>query len=95
MKTSAVPVETPVIEAPAGVFESPHDVWPAFVAGLLVDGLVDFPLLTPRLVGTFTLVLALADASGHLYRGEQVHALRRLLPGGKPRTAAGKGGERL
>lgn len=35
----------------------------AFVAGLLVDGLVDFPLLTPRLVGTFTLVLALADAS--------------------------------
>lgn len=67
----------------------------AFVAGLLVDGLVDFPLLTPRLVGTFTLVLALADASGHLYRGEQVHALRRLLPGGKPRTATGKGGERL
>ena len=52
----------------------------AFVAAMLVDGLVDFPLLTPRLVGTFTLVLALADASGQIYRGEQLHPLRGLLP---------------
>lgn len=52
----------------------------AFVVALLVDGLVDFPLLTPRLVGTFTLVLALADASGEIYRGERLHPLRGLLP---------------
>ncbi len=35
MKTSAVPVENQVIEAPAVVFESQHDVMPAFEAGLL------------------------------------------------------------
>lgn len=35
MKTSAVPVENQVIEAPAIVFESQHDVVPAFEAGLL------------------------------------------------------------
>lgn len=35
MKTSAVPVENLVIEAPAVVFESQHDVLPAFEAGLL------------------------------------------------------------
>lgn len=33
MKTSAVPVENQVIEAPAVVFESQHDVLPAFDAG--------------------------------------------------------------
>ena len=35
MKTSAVPVENQIIEAPAVVFESQHDVVPAFEAGLL------------------------------------------------------------
>ncbi len=35
MKTSAVPVENQVIEAPAVIFESQHDVLPAFDAGLL------------------------------------------------------------
>ncbi|ELY6225194.1 phosphogluconate dehydratase [Cronobacter muytjensii] len=35
MKTSAVPVENQVVEAPAVVFESQHDVMPAFEAGLL------------------------------------------------------------
>ncbi|MCT4710508.1 phosphogluconate dehydratase [Enterobacteriaceae bacterium H11S18] len=35
MKTSAVPVENQVIEAPAVIFESQHDVLPAFEAGLL------------------------------------------------------------
>ncbi|WNN47085.1 phosphogluconate dehydratase [Siccibacter colletis] len=35
MKTSAVPVENQIIEAPAVVFESQHDVLPAFEAGLL------------------------------------------------------------
>lgn len=35
MKTSAVPFENQVIEAPAVVFESQHDVLPAFEAGLL------------------------------------------------------------
>ena len=35
MKTSAVPQENQVIEAPAVVFESQHDVVPAFEAGLL------------------------------------------------------------
>ncbi len=35
MKTSAVPVENQVIEAPAVVFESQHDVMQAFEAGLL------------------------------------------------------------
>ena len=53
----------------------------AFVAALLVDGLVDFPLLTPRLVGTFTLVLALADASGEIYRGERLHPCAGCFPG--------------
>lgn len=35
MKTSAVPVENQVIEAPAVIFESQHDVLPAFEAGHL------------------------------------------------------------
>ncbi|EOI3568691.1 phosphogluconate dehydratase [Cronobacter dublinensis] len=35
MKTSAVPVENQAVEAPAVVFESQHDVLPAFEAGLL------------------------------------------------------------
>lgn len=35
MKTSAVPQENQVVEAPAVVFESQHDVLPAFEAGLL------------------------------------------------------------
>lgn len=35
MKTSAVPQEYQIIEAPAVVFESQHDVVPAFEAGLL------------------------------------------------------------
>ncbi|WP_058912077.1 phosphogluconate dehydratase [Entomohabitans teleogrylli] len=35
MKTSAVPAENQVVEAPAVVFESQHDVLPAFEAGLL------------------------------------------------------------
>ncbi|EPN9380998.1 phosphogluconate dehydratase [Cronobacter malonaticus] len=35
MKTSAVPLENQVVEAPAVVFESQHDVLPAFEAGLL------------------------------------------------------------
>ena len=35
MKTSAVPVENQIIEAPAVIFESQHDVVPAFEAGLL------------------------------------------------------------
>jgi phosphogluconate dehydratase len=35
MKTSAVPEENQIIEAPAVVFESQHDVLPAFDAGLL------------------------------------------------------------
>lgn len=35
MKTSAVPVDNQVIEAPAVVFESQHDVVPAFEAGKL------------------------------------------------------------
>lgn len=35
MKTSAVPQENQIVEAPAVVFESQHDVVPAFEAGLL------------------------------------------------------------
>ncbi|AIR66910.1 phosphogluconate dehydratase [Cedecea neteri] len=35
MKTSAVPVDNQVIEAPAVIFESQHDVLPAFEAGQL------------------------------------------------------------
>lgn len=40
MKTSAVPEENQVIEAPAMVFASQHDVGPAFDAGLLNKGCV-------------------------------------------------------
>ncbi|MFC0228029.1 phosphogluconate dehydratase [Serratia aquatilis] len=35
MKTSAVPVDNQIIEAPAMVFESQHDIMPAFEAGKL------------------------------------------------------------
>ena len=35
MKTSAVPVENQIVEAPAVIFESQHDVLPAFEAGEL------------------------------------------------------------
>ena len=50
MKTSAVPAENQVIEAPAVVFESQHDVLPAFEAGLLDrDGMPELHKLMPPL----------------------------------------------
>ncbi|MCI8554249.1 MAG: hypothetical protein HFJ80_04810 [Clostridiales bacterium] len=39
----------------------------ALTAALLVDGLVDFPLLTPRLTSTFALTAALADSASRIY----------------------------
>lgn len=38
----------------------------AFAVGFCVVGMVDFPLFTPKLVGTFLMVLALVDTAGRL-----------------------------
>ncbi len=57
----------------------------AFTAALLVDGIVDFPLLTPRLVGTFSLAAAFADGGCRLHLGDEAKPLffrwrKRLSP---------------
>ncbi len=39
----------------------------AFMAGFCVNSMVEYPFFTPKLIGMFLLVLALADSAGRLY----------------------------
>lgn len=55
-------------------------VFLAFIIGFFVDGLFDFPLLTPKLVGIFLMVLALADSAVQIYLGGDLCPLRELAP---------------
>ena len=52
----------------------------AFAASFSMDGMVDFPLLTPKLVGVFLMVLALGDAAMNLYLGRELQPLRDVSP---------------
>ncbi len=52
----------------------------AFAASFSMDGMVDFPLLTPKLVGVFLMVLALGDAAMNLYLGRELQPLRDISP---------------
>lgn len=55
-------------------------VFIAFVAAFCMDGMVDFPLLTPKLVGIFLMVLALGDAAGKLYLDQAMQPLTDTAP---------------
>lgn len=68
----------------------------AFVLAFCVDSMVEYPFLTPKLIGTFVLVLAMADATRSVYMGETVShttltlrrwagRLRTHMPGKKAR----------
>jgi O-antigen ligase len=52
----------------------------AFVAAFCMDGMVDFPLLTPKLVGVFLMVIALGDCASKLYLGIELEPLRSVVP---------------
>lgn len=55
----------------------------AFVLAFCVDSMVEYPFLTPKLVGTFVLVLAMADATRSVYMGEtESQARGRRCAGG-------------
>lgn len=51
----------------------------AFVLAFCVDSMVEYPFLTPKLVGTFVLVLAMADATRSVYMGETESRTRQTL----------------
>ncbi|HIW74798.1 MAG TPA: O-antigen ligase family protein [Firmicutes bacterium] len=55
-------------------------VFLAFTAGFCLDGMVDFPLFTPKLVGLFLLVLGLGDAAMKLYLDRELQPLREAAP---------------
>ena len=61
----------------------------AFVGAFIMYGMVDFPLLCPKLVSIFMLVLGFSDCAAHLYLGHRVQALSGVLPiGPMPRIQA-------
>ncbi len=55
-------------------------VFLAFTAAFCMDGMVDFPLLTPKLVGVFLMVLALGDAAMKLYLDRELQPLTDTAP---------------
>ncbi len=55
-------------------------VFLAFIAGFCMDGMVDFPLLTPKLVGIFLMALSLGDVAMKLYLGRELQPLREVRP---------------
>lgn len=55
-------------------------VFLAFTAAFCMDGMVDFLLLTPKLVGVFLMVLALGDAAMKLYLDRELQPLTDTAP---------------
>lgn len=54
----------------------------AFVVAFIMYGMVDFPLLSPKLVGVFMMVVACADCASHLYLEQKNDPLASFLPTG-------------
>ena len=52
----------------------------AFVVAFIMYGMVDFPLLSPKLVGVFMMVVACADCASHLYLEQKNDPLASFLP---------------
>ncbi len=52
----------------------------AFVVAFIMYGMVDFPLLSPKLVGVFMMVVACADCASHLYMEQKNDPLASFLP---------------
>lgn len=52
----------------------------AFVVAFIMYGMVDFPLLCPKLVGVFMMVVACADCASHLYMEQKNEPLVSFLP---------------
>jgi O-antigen polymerase len=50
-----------------------------FVAAFCMFGLVDFPLLSPKLVAVFMMVLGFADCAGQLYLGDKSDPMSALF----------------
>lgn len=50
-----------------------------FVAAFSMHGLVDFPLLTPKLVATFMMAVGFFDSACRLYAGQKTESLSGLL----------------
>lgn len=55
-------------------------VFLAFTAAFCMDGMVDFPLLTPKLVGIFLMVLSMGDVAMKLYLDKPLEPLRQVGP---------------
>ena len=51
----------------------------AFLLGFITNGLFDFPLMTPKLVGMFLMLMAVADVASKLYLGRQTTILAEVL----------------
>lgn len=51
-----------------------------FVAAFCMFGMVDFPLLSPKLVAVFMMVIGFADCAGRLYLGDKTDPMSNLLP---------------
>lgn len=102
MKTSAVPEENQVIETPAVVFESQHDVLPAFDAGLLdkdcvvvvrhqgpkANGMPELHKLMPPLGVLLDRRFKIALVTDGRLSGHPVKCLQRFMSPRKPTTAA-------
>jgi putative inorganic carbon (HCO3(-)) transporter len=51
----------------------------AFLLGFVTNSMFDFPLMTPKLVGMFLMILAFSDVASRLYLNRQTSALQDVL----------------
>ncbi|MDD2418066.1 MAG: O-antigen ligase family protein [Oscillospiraceae bacterium] len=54
-------------------------VFIAFLFGFFTDGLFDFPFMTPKLVGIFLIMMALADSASRLFLNKATASLQEVL----------------
>lgn len=55
-------------------------VFLAFAAGFVMNSMVDYPLLSPKLVGVFMTVMAIGDAASRVYLGHRVQPIADCFP---------------
>ncbi|MDD2362684.1 MAG: O-antigen ligase family protein [Oscillospiraceae bacterium] len=58
----------------------------AFLAGFFTDSLFDFPFMTPKLVGIFLIMMALADSASRLFLKQPTSSLQEVLTFQKQKT---------
>ena len=51
----------------------------AFLASFLMDGMVEFPFMTPKLLCAFMMALALSDGALAVFAGEELPSVVRFL----------------